>query len=169
MDFRWLVYSRSIVEGFTSRTEVAGAAGAVGLTDGRDFMIQRPRVLIVDNDAAFRGELMAILKRDCLAMGASGGMEGYTLALQYHPDVIVSEFHTPGWTGPRMLGQLRQHRILSRVPVIILTADNSRSAVQAALKAGANDYLLKTNISPELLLERIRKLTSPRAAQPATA
>ena len=103
-------------------------------------MIQRPRVLIVDNDAAFRGELMSVLKRDCLVMSASGGMEAYNLALEYHPDAIVSEFHTPGWTGPRLLCQLRLHRILSRVPVIILTADASRNAVQAALKAGANDY-----------------------------
>lgn len=132
-------------------------------------MIQRPRVLIVDNDAAFRGEITSILKRDCLVMSASGGMEAYTLALEYHPDAVISEFHTPGWTGPRLLGQMRQHRILSQTPVIILTADNSRSAVQSALKAGANDYLLKANISPELLLERIRRAIRPRTPQRATA
>jgi two-component system sensor histidine kinase and response regulator WspE len=125
-------------------------------------MIQRPRVLIVDNDAAFRGELTAVLKRDCVVMSANGGMEAYTLALDHHPDVIISEFHTPGWTGPRLINQLRQHRILGRVPVIILTADNSRSAVQAALKASADDYLLKENITPDLLLDRIRRAVGIR-------
>lgn len=125
-------------------------------------MIQRARVLIVDNDAAFRGELTAVLKRDCVVMSASGGMEAYTLALDHHPDVIVSEFHNPGWTGPRLITQLRQHRILGRVPVIILTADASRHAVQTALKAGADDYILKENITPGLLLDRIRRAVATR-------
>lgn len=167
-NFRWLEYSQNTTRVSPPSMTREVSCGRYRQPDGQDVMIQRPRVLIVDNDAAFRGDLMAVLKRDCIVMSASGGMEAYTFALEYHPDVIVSEFHIPGWTGPRLLSQLRQHRILGRVPVIILTADNSRTAVQAALKAGADDYVLKANISPKLLLERIRRAVSLRSPQLVT-
>lgn len=129
-------------------------------------MIQRPRVLIVDNDSAFRETLYEMLRRDCLVSCAPGGMDGFTIASMHHPDVILSEFHTPGWTGLRLLAELRQHRILSQTPFLFVTSEDRREAIEKAISAGASDYILKSAISRPVLLHRIAKA---RTRQTATA
>lgn len=126
-------------------------------------MIQRPRILIVEPDLGLRSQVVTALRRYFLVTIADDGMQGYALALQYHPDVIITEFHMQGWSGVQLLGQIRKHRLLARVPIIILTADSSRATFGEALAAGANDYLIKSHFTREVLIEKVQRAVNARA------
>jgi len=57
------------------------------------------------------------------------------------PDVVVSDFHLPGFTGLDVLTAVRA--VDSSIPVIVLTGALSDETAVACLKAGAADYVLK--------------------------
>jgi CheY-like chemotaxis protein len=72
-----------------------------------------------------------------------------------------------GWSGLQLLEQLRKHRVLKSVPVIILTADNRKTTFAEALNAGANSYLLKSHFSGESLIEKVQGVLSSRSENPS--
>lgn len=83
---------------------------------------------------------------------------------EWDPDLIVLDLHMPHLDGIALLTAIRAvHRLGDFVPVLVLTADITRSSLTSALAAGANDYALKPIESVELLL-RVRNLLSIRLA-----
>ena len=51
-----------------------------------------------------------------------------------------------------------QHPTLAHVKILILTSDASKETVLAAIRGGANDYLIKTSFSKEEFLQKLNKL-----------
>jgi putative two-component system response regulator len=81
-----------------------------------------------------------------------------------HPDIILLDLHMPHMTGIDVLNDL--HPWLDRgkghyLPVLMLTADGSREAMQQALSAGARDFVTKPFDAAEVLL-RIHNLLETR-------
>jgi CheY-like chemotaxis protein len=105
------------------------------------------RILIIDDDPLIRTLLVSALRKECLVAAAAEGSEGFHKALDLKPDVVVIDVNMPGWDGLMTLEAFRAHPTLKDVKVIMLTADASRQTVMAAIRGGANDYLIKTNFS----------------------
>jgi putative two-component system response regulator len=85
---------------------------------------------------------------------ASNGASGVSLANRSAPDLILLDIHMPGETGIDCLRRLKRVEKIRAIPVIMLTSDASGEAVQACLRAGAADYILKP-MTREYLLERV--------------
>ncbi len=62
---------------------------------------------------------------------------------QVIPDVILMDINMPGVNGLEVLRFLRRDPVTERVPVIIVSANDSQEVIQAAMEAGANYYLVK--------------------------
>lgn len=75
------------------------------------------------------------------------------------PDIILLDWHMPGFDGADVLGVLRSDTRWSRVPVIVLTAD--AGARLEALDLGATDFLTKPFDHTEILL-RVRNALRTR-------
>jgi len=84
---------------------------------------------------------------------ASSGREGINLACQLSPELILLDLHMPGLGGLQVLDELRQLELDSQV--IVLTAQADRTELVAALRLGAEGYLLK-DTEPEALLDYVR-------------
>uniref|UniRef100_A0A7S2UPD1 Transcriptional regulator ycf27 n=1 Tax=Attheya septentrionalis TaxID=420275 RepID=A0A7S2UPD1_9STRA len=67
------------------------------------------------------------------------------------PDAIVSDIRMPGTDGLELLGWIRSHERLARVPVILLTAKSMTADRIQGYRAGADAYLPKP-FDPEELL-----------------
>lgn len=118
----------------------------------------RPRVLVIDDDASVRSLLTAVLQRNYQVVVANDGLAGFTKAKEFLPDVAVIDIQMPGWDGLQTLTAFRQEPLLARVQTIVLTADASRETVVAAIKAGANDYMIKTAFSRDEFNRKIARL-----------
>lgn len=110
------------------------------------------KVLIVDDDAVdrmavirafkgadFRTELFEAI--DCAS--------GLILANTYQFDCIFVDYRLPDGNGIELLQKLREQGI--RVPIVSLTGQNDDRVAVELMKAGASDYLSKTQISPAQL------------------
>jgi CheY-like chemotaxis protein len=105
------------------------------------------RVLIIDDDPLIRTLLVSALRKDCYVAVAADGADGFAKALELKPDVAVIDVNMPGWDGLKTLEAFRGDATLREIKIIMLTADASKQTVMAAVRAGANDYLIKTSFS----------------------
>lgn len=109
------------------------------------------RILIIEDDAALGAQVVKRLKD--AGYDPIWWKEGRRLFPGDLPDVelVLLDLMLPGTYGMDMLKDLRVH---SDVPVLVLSARNDTSDKVRALKLGADDYMTKP-FWPEELLERV--------------
>ncbi len=119
-------------------------------------------LLLIDDHPLFRkgvADLIAMDSSLTLVGEAASGEEGYTKAVQLQPDLILLDLNMKGMDGIETLKALKEADIDSRV--IMLTVSDHEENVVAALRAGADGYLLK-DMEPEEILDRLRQAAGGR-------
>ena len=109
------------------------------------------RVLLIDDHALVRKGIEELLQSRGVQVVASvnSGEEGVRRARELSADIILLDVKMPGMTGIETLKQLRASGV--RTPVVMLTMSREDADLRAALRAGAQGYLLK-DIEPEELV-----------------
>ena len=106
-------------------------------------MNDKARVLIVDDEE----NVLRALKRELRGepyevFSATSGEEGLRIAVEYHPDVVISDYRMPGLTGVEFLSSLKE--MLPQTLGILLTGQASMDAVISAInEARAYRFLTK--------------------------
>lgn len=111
-----------------------------------------PVVLLVEDHPE-----LASFVADCLADHyqvhcAFDGAEGYRLAVQWVPDLIITDLMLPKTDGLTLARQLKAHELTSHIPLVMLTARASDTERIHGLAGGADAYLVKPFRVEELLL-----------------
>jgi len=109
------------------------------------------RVLLIDDHALVRKGIEALLQSRGVQVVASvgSGEEGVRRARELPADLILLDVKMPGMNGIDTLRALRAAGV--RAPVVMLTMSREDADLGAALRAGAQGYLLK-DIEPEELV-----------------
>jgi signal transduction histidine kinase/ligand-binding sensor domain-containing protein/DNA-binding response OmpR family regulator len=104
-----------------------------------------PLVLIVEDNADLRQFIRLSLRENlvCRVLEAANGQEGYRLAQEHLPDLVVSDVMMPQMDGIELCRRLKTDEKTSHIPVILLTAKASGDSKVAGLQTGADDYLTK--------------------------
>jgi PAS domain S-box-containing protein len=119
-------------------------------------MSQRSRiVLIVDDYPEDRELYRRYLLRDqdylYTILEASLGQQGLELWWQHQPDLVLLDYRLPDLDGLEFLAQICPSTQLPCLPVIVITGQGNEAIAVQAIKAGAQDYLIKGQITPERL------------------
>lgn len=125
----------------------------------------KPRILIVDDDAANRHLLERLLDLGGYddVRSAMSGQEALTDGIAFDPDLILLDLHMPEIDGYEVLQALRQSTPSNiYLPILVLTADATHKARKRALELGASDFLTKPGDATEILL-RVRNFLAMRA------
>lgn len=125
------------------------------------------QVLIVDDNAAIRSGIKAVLMRDGTFSHfaeAEDGLSAFKAILDDPPDLVICDLVMPGFDGLRFLGLKASRRELDQIPVIILTAEDDRERKAELLERGASDYITKPFHDKELLA-RVRIHTKLKRLQ----
>jgi DNA-binding response OmpR family regulator len=113
-------------------------------------------VLFVDDEALVRSFVQRGLRTENMMVAvAENGTDGLKLALHESFDVIVLDNAMPDISGTEVCRMLRAQAI--RTPILILSALDSVEDKVAALRSGADDYLIKP-FDFEELVARIEAL-----------
>lgn len=117
-------------------------------------MIEKPQILLVDDETAITAHLAPFLERAGFAVTvASDGMAALEEMTKSMPALIVLDVLMPRLDGRTLLRHLRQNG--KTVPVILLTQVGESVERAMALEEGADDYLNKP-FDPHELVARIR-------------
>ncbi len=117
-------------------------------------------VITIDDHPLFRKGLADLLEMDdslILIGEAASGEAGLALAIELEPDLILLDINMKDMDGLETLRALKQADLDSRV--MMLTVSDNEEDVLAAIRTGADGYLLK-DMEPEDTLESIRAAAS---------
>ena len=115
-------------------------------------------ILIVDDELQNRRLLEALLEPEgYLTHTAANGVEALASIAQCPPDLILLDVMMPGMDGHELANILKASQATADIPIIMVTAQDDRSARLAGLEAGAEDFLTKPVDRAELWV-RIRNL-----------
>ena len=126
------------------------------------------RILVVDDapDVVESVRLGFMLQwRDVEVMGAATGEEALEVIEAQHPDVVLLDVGLPGMDG---FGTLREIRVFSDVPVLMLTARDDAMDKVKGLELGADDYVTKPFNHLELMA-RVRAVLRRHEMPPPTS
>lgn len=94
---------------------------------------------------------------------ADNGDNGLRMAKALHPDIVLLDVMMPGQLdGFQVCARIRADPELARIPVVILTARDQQSDLEAGRRAGCTAYLTKP-FSPLRLIETVERLTATGA------
>jgi two-component system nitrate/nitrite response regulator NarL len=115
------------------------------------------RVLLIDDHALFRVGLQGLLEqRNIEVVAAVGsGTDGFRLAQELAPDVVLLDLRMPEIGGLEVLRRLREAN--PGIPVVMLTTSSDEQDLVESLRLGARGYLLK-DMEPDDLVSTLRDI-----------
>jgi two-component system, chemotaxis family, chemotaxis protein CheY len=113
------------------------------------------KVLVVDDSSTMR----RIISNSLTSIGnmeiveAGDGMEGLTV-LDDNPDtaIILTDWNMPNMNGLAFLTKVRETN--KDIPIVMITTEAEKQNVVTAIKAGANNYIVKP-FTPDVLKEKL--------------
>jgi DNA-binding NarL/FixJ family response regulator len=111
------------------------------------------RIVIADDFFVYREGLISVLSKHShinIIAEASNGKELLEIAERYKPDVIIADTEMPVMCGVKAISEIT--RRFPGVGTIALSTDNRRHTLQAAIRAGAKGFLLKSADPTEIFL-----------------
>src|SRR5207253_7227841 len=117
------------------------------------------RVLVVDDDPVMLGALERVLAgRGYRTTTLSDPLRFWDVLEESPPDLVLLDVDMPGLTGIDLCRALRTDLRWAGVPVLFLTAYSDADTVQSVFAAGADDYVTKPVIGPELVTRVANRL-----------
>jgi pilus assembly protein CpaE len=127
------------------------------------------KILVIDDEADLLEMMRLVLEQrgGHQTVLSAEGADGLAKALADPPDLAIIDVMMPGITGYDICRQLRANPVTASVPILILTARAQPMDRDAAMQAGADDYMTKPVLMVELL-EQVDALLSETPEQPSS-
>jgi len=129
---------------------------------GESLQTKVQRIVVIDDHPLLRKGLqqLAELTLDLDIVGETdNGEQGLEMVRELRPDLVILDLNMPGMDGLEALSALK--RLEPAPKVAILTISDAQEDVVAALRGGADGYLLK-DMDPEELLNKLHELARGR-------
>lgn len=135
-------------------------------------------VLVVEDDADLRLYIKSQLEKDFFILEAVDGKEGYAIALEQLPNLIISDVMMPNMSGIEMCDKIKDDIRTAHIPVILLTAKVMNEHIEEGYEHKADDYILKPfdahllNVRVKNIIqnrERLRQLFTTRLLTPGVS
>lgn len=120
-----------------------------------------PRLLLIEDNPDVVYYIQSLLRPAYQIQVAANGALGIQKAIQFIPDIIISDVMMPEKDGFAVVETLKQDQRTSHIPIILLTARAEQADRLAGLRYGADAYLTKPFDKAELFV-RLQQLIAVR-------
>lgn len=135
-------------------------------------------LMLVDDSAVMRNLILRVIRMSGFDLGrcieASDGLDAITQLDRLLSDkaacvsAVLTDINMPRMDGEELVRQIRERRLLSEVPVIVISTDATHTRKDQMLAIGAQGYVTKP-FTPERLrqeLERVLPAGAQKTASP---
>jgi two-component system, OmpR family, alkaline phosphatase synthesis response regulator PhoP len=127
------------------------------------------KILLVDDDDAILKVFSASLKTQGFdVVTAANGNQGIEKAKRERPDLTLLDQVLPDIQGNEVLQTLKNDPETKDLVIAMLSNFGQNELIQTAINAGAVDYILKYQITPEYLGTKVKEILGPGAQAPGT-
>ena len=135
----------------------------VTATEARQVMTNTGKVVLVvediDSNMKLIHDMLEASGYDILK--AKNGIEGWRIANEHHPDLILMDIQLPDVSGLEVTRRLKDDEKLKSIPIIAVTAFAMDGDEQRILDAGCDAYIAKPISIPECLKTIERLIAEP--------
>jgi two-component system chemotaxis sensor kinase CheA len=136
---------------------------AIKVTPGRTVTVKteakKQSVMVVEDSITSRMLLKNILEAaGYYVRTAVDGVDAFNALKTNSFDLVVSDVDMPRMNGFDLTAKIRADKKLSELPLILVTALESREHRERGVEVGANAYIVKSSFDQSNLLETIRRL-----------
>ncbi len=119
-------------------------------------MSQTSRIVLIVDDSPedrelYRRYLQCDRQYSYTLLEATLGREALELWHKHQPDAVLVDYRLPDLDGLEFLARLQSFTQQPCLPVIMVTGHGNQAIAVQAMKAGAQDYLVKQQVTPERL------------------
>jgi DNA-binding response OmpR family regulator len=116
-------------------------------------------ILVVEDDKLLASAYRVKLAREGFDVRMAGdGQEALEILNEYAPDLIILDLIMPKLDGFGFLTEIKKIEEKSNIPVIVASNLGQSEDVVRAVKLGAADYIVKTDLSMKNLIEKIYQI-----------
>lgn len=127
---------------------------------------QKVNVLVVDDDPVFLAALRPMLEPWGIRMtGLEDPLRVWEVLRSTVPDLLILDVDMPQLSGIELCQALRIDPDWRGLPILFLTAHSDRETIQQVFAIGADDYVTKPVVGPELLTRITNRLERTRLLQ----
>jgi DNA-binding response OmpR family regulator len=128
--------------------------------------ISEARVLIVDDDPAILAALSAVLTPWGLdVITLTDPQRFWQVLVTSSPDLVVLDLEMPLVSGLELCQVVRQDAQWGDLPILVVTAHIDADSLQQAFAAGADDFITKPILGPELVTRVLSRIERTRSRQ----
>ena len=108
------------------------------------------KIVIVDDEE----DILFTIQEICSFGGyeifkATNGKAGYELCKLYQPNLVIVDYHMPGWDGLTTVKKIRDR--FPAVSILVLTVDERQEVSDRFMEVGATDFAIKPIKAPDLI------------------
>jgi two-component system, chemotaxis family, sensor kinase CheA len=135
------------------------APASPGAKPAKTPQAPQKRVLVVEDSITSRMLLKGILESaGYVVRTAVDGVDAFTALREDHIDLVVSDVEMPRMNGFDLAGRIRADKRLADLPVVLVSALESRDERERGIDVGASAYIIKSSFDQGNLLEAVRRL-----------
>lgn len=129
-------------------------------------MSEQPSVLIVDDSSIARQQIAQIVASMGITSAdkAGDGATALTMLDTHKYDVVLLDWNMPRLNGMDVLKAMRSDPANRSVRVIMVTSEALKENIVAAVRAGADDYIVKP-FKDDILKDKVSRLLARKAAE----
>jgi len=120
-------------------------------------MENKNKIMIVEDDSFVMDIYQTRLSQEGYSViEARDGLEALKKLEKEIPKLILLDIIMPNMDGLEVLKKIKENKVFSSIPVILLTNLSQKEEINLGLGLGADDYLVKSHFTPSEVLEKIK-------------
>lgn len=118
-------------------------------------------ILIVEDDPALLGALKTKLEKEGYVVKTAQDGEEALRLIREKPDAVLLDLLLPKKTGMEILEDLQKYKDLLSIPIIVISNSGQPVEIERAKALGVKDFLVKTDFTPQDVLEKLSRFVPP--------
>ncbi len=131
--------------------------------DDKKLLTDKLTILVIDDHPGILQHFQFLLKEKYQLLFADNGQTGIDKAIQFVPDIIISDIIMPEKNGYEVVETLKKNEVTNHIPIILLTAKEGHDTKSLSLEKGADAYVTKP-FEKEELFARLENLSNLKKA-----